>query len=124
MATGSAGAGQQPRSPRRRVALGGTLEMLSGNLSVDVRNLSCTGALVEGERVPDAGRDVVLKAPGLDCFGTVVWSDGSRCGIRFDEPLSQAEVVELHRITPEAVRSAELDAAAEWFRSQGRYARI
>lgn len=115
---------ERPRSPRRRVVLNGTLETLSGTLRVELRNLSCTGALVEGESVPDAGRELVLKAPGLDCFARVVWSDGERCGLQFDEPLSTAQVLELHRITPDAVRSAELDAAAEWYLSQGRYARM
>ena len=121
---GGPGEMETPRSPRRRVALNGILEMLSGTTSVAVRNLSCTGALVEGEAVPDAGRELVLKAAGLDCFATVVWSDGQRCGLQFDEPLTTAQVLELHRITPDAVRSAELDAAAEWYMSQGRYARM
>lgn len=116
--------GRTQRSPRRRVALGGTLETLNGVEAVSVRNLSCTGAMVEAETVPDTGREVILKAPGLDCFATVVWSDGCRCGLRFDEPLTQAQVLELHRITPDAVSRAEARAAEEWFQSQGRYARL
>lgn len=115
---------QTPRSPRRRVVLIGTVETLSGCTTVSLRNLSCTGAMVEADRAPEAGKEVILKAPGLDCFATVVWSDGRRCGLRFDEPLTQAQVLELHRVTPEVVRSAEARAAAEWFQSQGRYARL
>lgn len=112
------------RSPRRRVVLEGTIETLSNKFPVSVKNLSCTGALIEGAAVPDAARDVILKAGPLDCFATVVWSDGRRCGVMFDEPISQAELLALHRVTPEAARQAELEAAAEWFESQGRYARM
>ena len=115
---------QVPRSPRRRVVLNGTLETLSARISVALKNLSCTGAMVEGESVPDHGRDVILKTAGLELFATIVWSDGHRCGLHFDEPLSPAQVLELHRITPAAVQSAELQAAAEWFQTQGRYANI
>jgi hypothetical protein len=84
-----------------------------------VRNISCTGMMIEGDNVPEPGRDLVIKAAGLEFFGTVIWSDGLRCGIRFDEPLQPAQVLELHRISPERVRCEEINAAAEWFRSQG-----
>ena len=107
------------RSPRRRTVFNGTLETLSSRARVAVRNISCTGAMVEGEAVPQPGRDLILKAETLDLFCSVIWSDGQRCGLRFDEPLSPEQVLELHRITPEKVRSAELKAAAEWYRSQG-----
>ncbi len=110
---------QVPRSPRRRMAFKGTFETVGNRGTVAVRNVSCTGAMFEGEKVPAPGRQVVLHAAGMEFFGTVIWSDGCRCGIRFDEPLAPAQVLELHRITPERVRSEELNAAADWFRSQG-----
>ncbi len=108
-----------PRSPRRRTVFNGTFKTLSKRGTVAVRNVSCTGVMIEGETVPEPGRDLVLNAAGMEFFGTVIWSDGGRCGIRFDEPLQPAQVLELHRITPARVRSEELNAAAEWFRSQG-----
>ena len=113
-----------PRSPRRKTALNGTLETLSAKFNVAVRNISCTGAMVEGETVPPPGRDVILHAWGLEFFCSVVWSDGQRCGLCFDEALSPQLVLALHNITPEEVRSAELRAAAEWYQSQGLHARI
>ena len=116
--TGVAGA---PRSPRRKTACKGVLETLHGPVRVAVRNISCTGALAEGEGVPAPGREGVLKAEGLELFCTVVWSDEERCGLAFDEPLTAQQVMELHRITPEAVRSAELKAAAECYIRQGWY---
>ncbi len=109
-----------PRSPRRKVVFSGTIETLTGKIRVAVKNVSCTGALVEGEGLPPPGRDVVLHAEDLQLFASVVWQDGERCGLHFDEPLTQAQVLELHRITPAAVHSAELKAAAEWYNSQTR----
>jgi hypothetical protein len=112
-----------PRSPRRKTAINGTLETLTSRFKVAIRNVSCTGAMVEGESVPPPGKDVILNAEGMELFCSVVWSDGQRCGLHFDEPLQPAQVIELHRITPEQVRSAELKAAAEWYLSHGSYAR-
>ena len=109
-----------PRSPRRKVVFNGIVETMSSKIRVAVKNISCTGALVEGEGLPPPGRDVVLHAEDLELFCSVVWQEGERCGLHFDEQLSQAQVLELHRITPEAVHSAELKAAAEWFQSQAR----
>ena len=114
--TGVAGA---PRSPRRKTACKGLFETLTGPVRVAVRNISCTGALVEGEGVPAPGREGVLKAEGLELFCTVVWSDEARGGLSFDEPLTPEQVLALHLITPEAVRSAELKAAAESYIRQG-----
>lgn len=116
-----AGKAATPRSARRKTVFAGTLETLSRRTPVAVRNISCTGALVEGEALPEPGRDAMLKAAGLDLFCTIVWSAGERCGLQFDEPLNPAQVLELHRITPQAVRSAELKAAAEYYSAQGWY---
>lgn len=116
---GGAGAA---RSPRRKTAFKGVLETLLGPVRIAIRNISCTGALIEGEEIPSAGRDGVLKAEGLELFCSVVWSDGARAGLAFDEPLTPEQVLELHQITPEAVRSAELKAAAEAYILQGWHA--
>ena len=109
-----------PRSPRRKVVFSGILETLTSKVRVAVKNVSCTGALVEGEDLPPQGRDVILHMEGLELFCSVVWADGSRRGLHFDEELPLAQVLELHRITPEEVRSAEIKAAAEWYNSQTR----
>lgn len=109
------------RSPRRRMAFDGTFETVIGRGGVAVRNLSCTGAMIEGEDMPHAGRDIILRAAGKELFGTVVWSDGRRCGVAFDEPLDPADVLELHRITPQQLRAEQRNAAARWFGSKHRF---
>ena len=110
---------ERPRSPRRRMAFKGVIETSSDKGTVSIRNLSCTGAMVEGENVPRKGRDIILTFKGLELFGKVVWDDGRRCGIHFDEELNSSQVLELHQITPEQVRSEELNAAAKWYKAQG-----
>ena len=110
--------GPVPRSPRRKTVFNGSLETLSAKFPVAVRNISCTGAMAEGDSVPPPGKDLILHAWGLEFFCSVIWSDGQRCGLHFDEPLNQSLVLALHNITPEEVRSAELKAAAEWYQSQ------
>jgi hypothetical protein len=109
------------RSPRRRMAFNGTFETVIGRGGVAVRNISCTGAMIEGEDMPQPGRDIILRAAGMEFFGTVMWTEGRRCGVRFDEPLDMTEVLELHRITPQQVRSEELEAAARWMGSRHRF---
>ena len=115
---------QRARSPRRRVALSGTLETLQGQIPVACRNLSATGALVEGCNLPAAGRDVVLKVGPLDCFATVVWAAEGRCGLSFDEPVSFEQVLALHHISADMVARRELKEAEEWFRTAGDRAAI
>jgi hypothetical protein len=100
------------------MAFKGSFETVTAKGMVAVRNLSCTGAMIEGDDMPPAGRDIVLKAAGYEFFGTVVWSKRGRCGIQFDEEMKPNEVIELHRITPEQVRSEELNAAADRLRLQ------
>jgi hypothetical protein len=106
------------------VALTGILESVGGRQSVSVKNLSCTGAQLEGSAMPQSGREVILRAGSLDCFATVAWSGGTRCGIRFEEPLEMEEVLALHQITSDQVEAAEKESIADWFSSQGRYARF
>ena len=111
---------ERPRSPRRRMAFKGVIETSSDKGTVSIRNLSCTGAMVEGENLPRKGRDIILTFKGLELFGKVVWDDGRRCGIHFDEELNSSQVLELHQIsssgtissTPELRVAAAAPAAA------------
>ncbi len=109
------------RSPRRRMAFRGTFETVTEKGTVEVMNISTTGTMIQGESVPAAGRDIVLTAQGMEFFGRIVWSDGCRCGIEFDEPLAQAQVLELHRITAEQVRSEEIEAGVHWRNAKHRF---
>ena len=111
------------RQPRRRVALSGRFETLSSRHSLSIKNLSCKGALVEGEELPEIDREGVLVSDRLDCYCRVVWADGDRRGLEFDEPIEMSLVIELHNIMPDPRLGAE-EEVRQWFEAQGKFARI
>lgn len=49
---------------------------------IKIRNISSTGALVEGD-TPAVGTLVQLVRGGLIVHALVAWSDGGRCGLKF-----------------------------------------
>lgn len=106
------------RSPRRRVLIDGMLDLLSTSHAVAVRNLSCTGALIECDAALTVGAEGVLRAEGLDRLCRAIWRKGKLYGVAFDEPLATAQVVDIHRITEHDLKRAETEAARDWFRYQ------
>lgn len=50
---------------------------------VKIRNISTTGALVEGTTIPAGGSLVQLVRGGLIVHGLVAWSCEGRCGLKF-----------------------------------------
>lgn len=80
--------------PRVRLYIPAQVLLLQGLEKCLLDDLSQSGARVTmAGRVPMPGAGVVLKAKGLDVFGTVVWSQGARFGIAFEEPLPLHDVV-------------------------------
>lgn len=57
---------------------------------VRVRNISRTGALIEAGALPTVGTKVRLSRASLSASGTVVWIEGSKCGVQFDASISVA----------------------------------
>ena len=109
-----------PRSPRRRVVVDGTFHSLTGTYRIAIKNLSCTGALIQCDQALKVGKEGVLQGAKIDQFCRIVWTDGSLYGLHFDEPLAMELVLDLHRITGEERERAESKAAEEWWRTQAR----
>jgi hypothetical protein len=63
---------------------------------VKIRNISPTGALVEGPAIPPATTPVELVRGGLVAHGLVAWSLEGRCGLKF----SSCVDVQQWRATP------------------------
>ena len=89
-------------APRARLHLNAVAETTTEEVRVVVRNLSCTGAMLEGRKLPAVNRTAVLKRESVEAIGIVVWQEENRCGFHFFEPISHDEVVALSRRRPEA----------------------
>lgn len=105
------------RSPRRRVVIDGTFHALTGTYRIAIKNLSCTGALIQCDQPLKVGKEGVLEGKNVDQFCRIVWTDGRLYGLQFDTPLNMEVVLELHRITGEQVDRAATKEAEEWWRT-------
>ena len=77
---------------RSKVMLEATLEWNDTSVCVNVRDVSPNGALVGGERFPEAGRSVVFKRKGLAVKGKIVWVGLEQAGLLFGRSLQRKDV--------------------------------
>jgi hypothetical protein len=80
------GSAEDRVAPRTNLLLAATAEVGGRSLPVRIRNLSDTGAMVEGAGLPDAGMKLILARGDLQVSATVAWAAGGRRGVRFDGP--------------------------------------
>jgi hypothetical protein len=80
------------RAPRFRVLLVARLLTTSGERNVKLRDISANGAMIEGDRLPATGTDVMLRRGSLELIATIVWAKDGKAGLEFDEPLTEAEL--------------------------------
>jgi hypothetical protein len=69
--------------PRTNMFLGAIIRGDGLSLPVKVRNMSVTGALVEGGALPEHGAKVQLVRGSLEVAARVAWCSHGRCGLRF-----------------------------------------
>ena len=72
---------------RTRLFLAATIRFDRVSAPIRLRDLSTSGARIEGPRLPGVGATVQIDRGALNCSGTIVWRDSKGCGVRFDEPL-------------------------------------
>lgn len=72
------------RAPRTNLMLTATIEAAGLKSPVRIRNLSESGALLEGGVFPNVDEKLILRRLQLEISGTVVWRSQSRCGVKFD----------------------------------------
>ncbi|HEV2568709.1 PilZ domain-containing protein [Sphingomonas sp.] len=68
---------------RTNTMLAAMLEFDGERHPVFVRNLSASGAMVDGRLLPLPGESVVLHRDDQKIASTVVWTAGNRCGLSF-----------------------------------------
>ena len=104
--------------PRARVALTATIECLSGQRRVLLRDVSETGALIEGTDLPGLGTDLIVRCGDIDVLATVVRVERNKCGLAFDEPANNQQIVRLRmesdRIAATGETPEQMQAARDW----------
>ena len=71
--------------PRSNIFVIATLYAGNGSAPVRVRNMSRSGALIEGAILPAVGSPVRLCRGSLNVAGQVVWLDQRKAGLRFED---------------------------------------
>ena len=93
----------QRAEPRYTVLLSGKAITASGALDVVIRDLSLTGALIQGRVLPSLGKLLILRKGELEVSGRIAWREGNRAGIRFEQPLAADRLfalVDSNRVRP------------------------
>jgi hypothetical protein len=81
-------AGNRRTEPRYSVLLTGQAISAAGSGRVIIRDLSLSGAQIEGGSLPPLGRLLILKKGALEACGRIAWREGNRAGLRFEQPLA------------------------------------
>lgn len=108
---------------RLRMGIPATLLLLTGTHRGTLLDLSCTGARLLIEPILRVGADAVLQAPGFEAFGTLVWCEQGRVGMRFDRPLREDWMIAMRDYIdtfPERTRETMLRSAREWVSGSDR----
>lgn len=108
------------RATRTNTMLAATLEFGGERHAVFVRNLSATGAMVEGKILPLEGEQVVLHRDQQSIGSTVAWAAHNRCGIAFGVQVKvdalikrkPAEAGPAHQARVDAIQRALRDKSA------------
>jgi hypothetical protein len=78
---------------RLRLLLAAKLVTTTGEIAVKLRELSPTAAVVTGDRFPSVGTDIILKRGHLEALATIVWTDGTRARLEFEDPLNESDLL-------------------------------
>jgi hypothetical protein len=94
------------RQSRTAMFVATTLAIAGQSNPVRVRNMSATGALIEGPVLPATGADALLLRGPLRVRGRVTWKAGDQCGLAF---LDSVEIGQwMARAASDATGSADV----------------
>jgi hypothetical protein len=85
------------RSERDAVTLAGSAFGFARSRSVIISDLSQKGAQLDARDLPPAGEDLCLVVGSFDTMARVAWRAGDKCGVEFDETLSDEIMAQLKR---------------------------
>ena len=73
---------------RSNVFLAAALKASGRTDAVRIRNVSATGALLEGAMLPEKGVSALLERGHVRVDCEIVWKEGKQCGVHFKTPVS------------------------------------
>lgn len=76
---------------RTHMFVAATLYFDSGSCPVNVRNMSLSGALVEGSGLPELETPVTLRRGSLEAGARIVWRAGRKAGVSFSTTIHIAD---------------------------------
>jgi hypothetical protein len=122
MAAIAAPADFAPRRGRARLRVGVTaaIHTVNGRQRITLLNLSESGALLQLKDGEPFDRGV-LRWIDYEAFGTVVWRDGQRIALQFDEPIESAWLLDTKARLPALARGSDefRQFASEWAKGEG-----
>ena len=81
------------RNKRSLVLLVARVSTADGTIEARLRNLSQKGALLEGDRIPPVGTDLIFERGQTRARARVAWARDGRFGIEFVTPIEESEVL-------------------------------
>lgn len=87
------GTTQNRRSRRSQTLMVATLDYSGRAVEVRLRNLSSEGAQVEGTQLPVEGTELLFRKGDLAVPGAIIWTKGKQAGIRFENKLDPATML-------------------------------
>lgn len=78
----------QARATRKNLFLSAQIEAGALKAPVRIRNLSESGAMIEGAALPNPGTQLTLHRLEMEIGALVVWQTAGRCGVQFDGKIS------------------------------------
>ena len=80
--------GGSRRAIREDMMIPSLMMTMTDRVSVDLIDLSTSGAKLRGKELPAPGQEVILIIARLEAFAHVIWRDEDECGVHFDIALS------------------------------------
>lgn len=103
------GGSEQRRGHRSNLFLAAVIESGGVESPVRIRDLSVSGARLEGPAFPPVGSRLTLRRQEVRIEGTVRWIAGPRCGLAFDGQVSVQDWVSGKSSGSPAFAQAEVD---------------
>lgn len=112
-------ADQKPRDPRTNTLLSVAADLPNGSGMFRVRDISSSGALLEGTPVPTVGDAITVHRHDRELAAHVVWVRGNRCGVCFDSAVDVSWFIGRGKAGAAPAHQARVDAIQAQLRAPG-----